>query len=286
MALIVPGGPVFAHWSDNFTASTPAVAPGTAVPAGSTTAYVANEDGDPVGLIGALAHDCEYLVIAAHNGNVNGGNTSTLLDILVDPAGGTSWSEFIADLLIGYSIAIASSAGVSRMYHFPVWLPAGTAIGARARGAHSALVTPSIVAYAAGGNKNPASWWCGQKVETVGTFDAANSRGQAHTPGNTGTYSSWTSLGSPVAARGGAVQYAVQAEGDNSLAQRTYHFQFGAGSSPIGPTINSMTGTSEQAMQFFPGPIFCDIAAGTQMQVRATCNSTAVAQDCAAYLIQ
>jgi hypothetical protein len=34
---------------------------------------------------------------------------------------------------------------------------------------------------AMGGNANPASWWCGQRVSAIGV-DAANSRGTSHTP--------------------------------------------------------------------------------------------------------
>jgi hypothetical protein len=289
MGLMLPNGPSFAHWSDNIASpSSDGLDYGTGVTPG-----LSNADGSAVTLLPALAHDCEYLVLAVCGFALSGGNTSALLDILVDPAGGTSWSELIADLLCGYSSFVemdgSGTFGVSLMYHFPVWLKAGTSIGAMARCAHGSALTaaPRVVAYAAGGNKNPASWWCGQKVETVGTFDAANSRGQAHTPGASGAYSSWTSLGSPTGVRAGAAQFAVQGPGSSSVSGKVYRFEFGAGSSQIGPCCYRGMGGLEVGTHFFPGPVFCDIPAGTQMQVRGACGTTSPqALDCAAYLVQ
>ena len=290
MGLILPSGPSFAHWSDNLgTAS----ADGVANVGVAFTPGASNADGSAVTVLSALAHDCEYLVLAISGLSVSGGNTSALLDILVDPAGGTSWSPLITDLFCGFTAVVdydsASATGIPLMYHFPIWIPAGASVGALARTSHgSALaVDPRIIAYAAGGNKNPASWWCGQKVETVGTFDAANSVGQAHTPGASGAFSSWTSLGAPTGARAGALQYGVQGPGGASVTGRVYRFEFGAGSNKIGPCLYRGYSGLEVGTHFFPGPVFCDIAAGTQMQVRAACGSSSPqALDCAAYLVQ
>lgn len=186
MGLIVPNGPSFAHWSDNL-----------AFPSGDGLDYgtpvvpgVSSSDGSPVTVLPALAHDCEYLVLGIAGFNTSGQDGAALMDLLVDPAGGTSWSELISDPLCGWTstVDLDVSAGVSGpplMYHFPVWAPAGASIGARARYAHSvAPVSPRVIAYAAGGNKNPATWWCGQKVETVGTMDPSNSRGQTIAAGS------------------------------------------------------------------------------------------------------
>jgi len=292
MGLILPNGPAFAHWSDNLgTVSADGFADvGVAITPGTS-----NADGDAVTLLSSLAHDCEYLVLAISGFGLSGSNSSALLDILVDPAGGTSWSELIADLLCGYTSPIdydgSGILAVPLMYHFPVWIPAGASVGAMARCAHGSAFAnaPRVVAYAAGGNKNPASWWCGQRIETVGTFDADNSRGQVHTPGEDGTFSSWTSLGSPIASRAGALQYAVQGPGSSSVSGRVYRFEFGAGSSQIGPCCYRGMGAVEVGTHFFPGPVFCDIPAGTQMQVRAAENNVSLSAqslDCAAYLVQ
>jgi len=363
MGLIVPDGPAFAHWSDNLTyPSAAAFDYGVGIVPGTS-----NADGSAVTVLPALAHDCEYLVLGVSGIYANAGNTSALLDVLVDPAGGTSWSEAISNLLCGYTREIdligttnAACAGLPLLYHFPMWLRAGTSIGALARCAHGSTISNArVVAYAAGGNKNPASWWCGQKVETVGTFDAANSRGQSHTPGAgvavsgaadngsglirltvssttsmttgdvryvsgvagtveangiwtitvisgttldlqgsafanaysgggavSGNYSNWANLGSAIAARAGALQYGVQGPGSTSITTRVYRFEFGAGSSRIGPSVTRGMNSIEAATHFPWGPIFCDIPAGTQMQVRGLCSVNAQSIDVAAYLVQ
>ena len=289
MGLITPG-PSWAHWSDNLSVvSANGQDYGTGVTAGNS-----NADGSSVGILSSLAHDCEYLVLGITGFGASSINSSTLLDILIDPAGGTTWDStpLISDLLAGYTAALDLDAssnifGVSLMYHFPLWIPAGASIGARARTAHTSDLSGRIVAYAAGGNRNPASWWCGQKVETVGTFNTGASIGQAHTPGASGAYSSWADLGSALGADGGAVQWAVQGTGASASSGRTYRFEFGAGSAQIGPCIFKGLSLAEVATHFFPGPVFYNFPSGTQLQVRAACGGTSPqAIDCAAYIVQ
>lgn len=288
MGLIHPG-PSWAHWSDNLgsTPSSDGVTFGTGV-----TAAANNTDGSAVTLLSALAHDCEYLVLGFSGFGLSGANSSALLDVLIDPAGGTNWSERIADLLAGYTHPFdwdsgSAGIGIPRIYHFPLWIPAGASIGARARCAHTANITGRVVAYAAGGNRNPASWWCGQKVETVGSFNASASIGQSHTPGASGVYSSWANLGSALSAEAGAVQWAVQGEMDPSVTGRVYHFEFGAGSNPVGPRLLFGVTGAESSTQLLPGPVFAQLASGTQLQVRATAGGASPQPlDCAAYVVQ
>jgi hypothetical protein len=295
---LITQGPAFARWSENLgTVSADGIANvGVAVTPGTS-----NADGSAVTLLSALAHDCEYLVLAVYGFGESAVCSSSLLDLLIDPAGGTSWSTHISDLICGYTSFLDLDAGAALgtplMYHFPIWLKAGTSIGALARTFKQSAFTntPRVVAFAAGGNKNPASWWCGQKVETVGTFDAANSRGQDHTAGASGAFSSWTSLGSPIGARSGAMQFGCGGEAttaspnpdSGSTTGRVYRFEFGAGSNQIGPCMYRGMGGLEVGTHFFPGPVFCDIPSGTQMQVRAACGGTGPEiLDVGLYLVQ
>src|SRR5215207_4816840 len=102
MSLIVKP-PSFAYCTGSWDTANPAVAPGTTV----TPSATANTDGTAQTLIPALSHDCEFLVISAGGYTAAAALASTALDILVDPAGGTSWSVLIDDLLVGYSSANA-----------------------------------------------------------------------------------------------------------------------------------------------------------------------------------
>jgi hypothetical protein len=290
MALVLPNGPSFGRWSDNIASpSSDGIDYGTGVTPGTSSV-----DGSAVEILPALAHDCEYLVLAISGFAISGNDSSALLDILVDPAGGTSWATLISDLLAGYTSfmeidAASGNFGIPLMYHFPIWIPAGTSIGAQARFAAGSTpaAAPRVVVFAAGGNKHPASWWCGQKVETVGNFNAASSRGQTHTAGASGSFSSWASLGSATASRAGAAQFAVQGPGSGAVVGKVYRFEFGAGSNRIGPPVYRGMGGQEVGTHFFPGPVFCDIPAGTQMQVRGACGVTSPQTlDVAAYLVQ
>lgn len=297
MALINPFGPAFAHWTDNFgTPGTGASAAtdgyGVAMTAGTSSA-----DGSVTEIVPALAHDCEYLWLGIQGFAISGSASSALLDIMIDPAGGTSWSELISDLVVGgasaMSWALVSTSvalGLPLGFHFPLWIRAGASIGARARFAGASAPTNSrVMAIVAGGNKNPASWWCGQKVETVGTLDAANSRGQVVSPGGSGAFGSWTNLGSTTGARAGAAQWAVGCPPTNTAGENSFLWEFGYGSTRLGPRLMKGTTTGERQSGPMAMPFFCDIPAGTQIQVRGMCGSAlaspATDMDCAAYLV-
>jgi hypothetical protein len=282
MGLIRPSPPAFTLWSSNLT-GTPAIAPGTTLTPGA-----ANVDGSVAPVLSALSHDCELLVIQLANGNDSATNNSRLVDIMIDPAGGTSWTALINDLMCGYSPSFdggdAGGAGEPRTYYFPLWLKAGTSIGARIRAAQGAAGTISVLMTAHGGNQNPGSWWCGQAVTEIG-IDAANSKGTNHTSGSTGSFSSWTNFGSTTPAPAGAIQYGLQYGGDTTVTSLAYHVEFGAGSTRIGPTFYQIGFTVENIRLIPQVPIFCSIPSGTQLQVRATCSGSPETLDVAAYVV-
>jgi hypothetical protein len=374
MALLVPNGPAFAHASDNLG---PLAHDGTGfgpqIPVG-----VSNADGADTAIMSALGHDCEYLFLSVYGVGSSGAAPPALMDLLVDPAGGTSWSTLISDLLVGGNTnTLPNSGGIHpSIFHFPLWVPAGASFGARIRRqSASAITTARAQIVAMGGNKNPAAWWCGQKVESVATFNAAASTGQALTPGLftvtnavnngsgavrltisnpdglpalttgesvtvlsvsgtaghatsvngtwtitvinsttidldgstiVGTYSSdgvvgrnpitdfsaWHNLGSPIAARAGAAQWRVGGVVVGAAqAGITYDVEFGAGGHRIGPRVYQAMSNFETAYGFYRGPIFCDIPAGTQLQVRSQSSTISggtsqITHDVAAYLVQ
>jgi hypothetical protein len=294
MALIHPCGPSFAHWTDNLGDFSGGTSYGTQCDAGLNGGTPA--DASPATLLSALSHDCEYLILGFSGFGRNGFDTATLLDILYDPAGGTSWTELISDLLVGMlgsTVDMAPAAGASGTpltYHFPLWIPAGSSIGVRAKTvASSALSTPSrVVAMAGGGNRNPASWWCGQKVATVGTFNQSTCRGQSVTPGvSSAMAGSWTNLGSTLSAGGKAAQWAVQGQVTSAASLSAARFEFGIGGVQIGPPVWIGMGQVENSSRWCPGPIFYDFPAGAQLQVRGGSSlASPGAHDVAAYIVQ
>jgi len=276
--------PSWGHCTSNFT-GTPA---GNSNSLGtSNTSGASNVDGSSVALLTNIAHDVAELVIQLLAHNAAATNTSALADILVDPAGGSTWASaaLIDDLLVGESPTGGSNTNPGYVYCFPIWLKSGHSIGVRTRTAAAAGIAQRVFIHAYGGNANPGSWWCGQTIVSVG-INAATSVGTNHTAGNSGAFSAWASLGSALSKPCGAVQWAVQGTNtDTTQNAAGYFFQFGAGSTQIGPTLFKSTSTGESGALVPTGPIFAAIPSGTQLQVRGTCSGTAEALDVAAYAV-
>ena len=288
MGLIYPSGPSWAYYSHNMS---------SALAAGGTTfgtqvaSGVSNADGSAVTILPALGHDAEYLRIMLASTLTVAVDNSALMDILIDPAGGTSWSVLIPSLavagLCALSVTSSPYAPPSGGYDFPIWIPAGASIGAQARNAGGTLQTFSVGMYAHGGNANPASWWCGQRVSAIGV-DASTSRGSSHTPGVSGSFSSWANFGSPLGEACGAVQWAVLSEHSSNTVwtSRGYQFEFGAGGVRYGGAIDRGITTGEAGWWIPTGPMFHRFPAGTQFQCRGKSSSvTAPAISVAAYAV-
>ena len=104
MGLIYPSGPSWAHYSHNMS---------SALAAGGTTfgtqvaSGVSNADGSAVTILPALGHDAEYLRIVLASTLTVAVDNSALMDILIDPAGGTSWSVLIPSLAVAGLCALS-----------------------------------------------------------------------------------------------------------------------------------------------------------------------------------
>lgn len=285
MGLINPAGPDWAYCTHNYPSSISALTFGAAITTG-----VNDADGSTVDLIGsALTHDVEYLRILINGELPIGSNNDILLTITIDPAGGTSWADLIPYLIAGavndIKVSGSDPAGVCCIYDFPIWIPAGATLGGYARSAdaaNSSLLYVAIQAY--GGNRNPASWWCGQRVEGIG-ITAASSTGTAHTTGGSGAFSTWTNLGSTLTGNCGALQWGVNGQASSFYTADSFQFEFGVGSQRIGAPLFRLLTSSEAGYWVPTGPIFKSLASGTQLQVRGTASSTARTLGVAAYAV-
>lgn len=270
--------PSWVYCTDNLPATPSTTATGTNVTCGAS-----NADGTAVTVLSGLAHDCEYLVIGfGASSSPSGINNSCLVDVLVDRAGGTSWTSVIDDLLAGFVLQTGSNNSLAqRMYRFPLWIPAGSSIGIRGRTASASTFTLRCNMWAYGGNQRPESWWCGQKVTTYGVT-AASSIGTMHTAGNSGAYSSWATVAASTSDHR-AFTMGVQGVNGTTMSGLAYHFQFGVGSINLGGTYYKQTTTAEGGWDVNPEPVFYSIPSGTNLQVRGTCSGVAEALDVAIY---
>lgn len=285
MGLIQPFGPSWAYCTHNMPTDLDPTAIGATCTSGTE-----DSDGSAVALLSsALSHDVEYLKLTIEGSMPASGNNDVLMDLLIDPAGGTSWSELIDSLIVGATGGVGASgsepsAPASMQYDFPLWIPSGAALGVRARSAHTSAATLQVGCFAFGGNKNPASWWAGQRVSSIG-INASSSTGTAHTAGNSGAFSSWANLGSTLGADAGAFQFGVNGTGSGFYSPETYWWEFGVGDIRIGPPIFKTLTSSEVGWQFPGMPIFQSVPAGSQMRVRATCSGFSQALGAAAYAV-
>lgn len=275
--------PAWTYFPSNIAGATPADGLGTVVTASGSI----NTDGTAVELLPALTADLECIVVGTQNFTFATANTASLLDILFDPAGGTAWETIVPDLQVGEGSFMSVAAGPWELpghwYTFPVFIPKGSTVGALVRSAR-ASEAGNVIIHGMGGNQNPGSFWTGQRVEAVG-ITAASSRGTAHTPGNSGVYSSWTDFGSPLSAACGALQFGVQSV-VTAVNNLLYIIEFGVGGNRIGPPIWRYCNTAERGGNTtLGGNIFCSLPAGAQLQVRGTCNGTAQALEVSAYAV-
>lgn len=265
----------FTDHASNLPVAPSTTALGTAV----TAAATAHTMGNVAAIIPALAFDCDLIEIAVAGVNGVDIDTSSLLDVVADYAGGTSWITsangiLIPKLLAGWTPTVnATSRGIGRIYRFPLRIPAGAALGARLQ---SAVVSQAadVLIRCFGGPRSP--FWTGTKISNIGT-DAVNSRGALVTPGASGAYGAWTNIG---AVTGRALRgLVVKAQGTPTslpATARAYYIQFGIAGAQVGPTLRFAVTTAEDTSDCDPSSFFpYEIPEGTQLQARATSSGTA-----------
>lgn len=278
----------FAYCSGNLPHGSATGTPPAATVGVNFSAGASNADGTAVTLKTNVAHDVHLVVIGIGGVQISNGDSGALADILVDPAGGTSWSAgFIDNLVCGYTATpAAGTVPLSQWYAFPVCVKAGTSFGIRARTRYTtASITSGRAAiWLFGEPSRPDAWWCGSRVVSIGISESTSS-GTSVTPGNTGAWGTWTNIGGTTNPRLGCLSFGLNAQGAAGTALGFY-WQMGVGSAQIPgtPTYFSSTSTAEVSSRSFPFfPTFVDVPAGAQLQVRATASGTAAAHDVALY---
>lgn len=178
------GAQSFGLTTPSWGTTRPAAANGTSVTPGTSS------EGSWTAVGSALSYDGFGLLI-----NINSAFTAStprnyVVDIGFDPAGGTSFTETIRDLLAGGATTYAAGGGC--WYYFPIYIPAGTAIGARAQGTNATALRVGWLVMQR--PMNPSMVRKGSFCETIG-LTAGAIVGTAVTAGTT-SEGSWTSIGS------------------------------------------------------------------------------------------
>lgn len=177
------------NWSfDNFGAN-PGATPGTSVTPG-----ISNAEGSWTQLATSanVAQDVSGFFLRISDNAVATPTTSKnfLCDIGVDPAGGTSYTAVISDIVCGSAGPITAAGGHS--FYFPLRIKAGSSIAARIQGSHGTATASRVGIKLYGQTTRPEMFPVGSFTETIGTI--TNSNGVSFTPGNAAD-GTWASLG-------------------------------------------------------------------------------------------
>lgn len=137
-----------------------------------------------------IAQDCYWLYLQVHSGATSTAAKNHLLDIGIDPAGGTSYTAFISNLQIGASPALTVAG--AREFVFPIFIKSGSSVAVRIQGSNATAGTVRVAARFYGQPSRPEAVPVGTISQTFGTI--TNSSGQSITPGNASD-GGWVDLG-------------------------------------------------------------------------------------------
>lgn len=180
------GAGSFCLMTPSYGTTRPAPGLGTTVTPGTAS------EGSWATVQSALAQDAYGIMVCINSAFTSATPRNYVVDIGADPAGGTSYSAIITDLLAGGATALDVGGGV--WYYFPLFIPAGSTIGARAQGTNASTMKVFTSCFQL--PMNPSQVRKGSFTETVGITPGAI-LGTSVTPG-TSSEGSWTSIGTTV----------------------------------------------------------------------------------------
>lgn len=138
----------------------------------------------------SVTADVYGILINFNSWNVSGSAKDSIVTIGLDPAGGSSFTDYINHLLTGPANAYTATDGTE--YYFPIYIKAGTSIGAKASTNNATVGTGRVAITLFCRPSRPDLIRVGSSVRSFGA-DTANSRGVLVTQG-TVSEGAWTVL--------------------------------------------------------------------------------------------
>ncbi len=167
----------------------PAASQGTRI----TPSATANTYGSYIQIFSSVDYDTYGIYLRFTNGATSGQNRDTLITIGVDPAGGSSYTDYIPDLLVGCPAQFNASVGYGMNYWFPLFIPAGASVAAKSQVNAASALGPYCNMILYQNPRYPEAVPVGNSVTAYGA-NQADSGGTAVTGGTT-SEGAWTSLG-------------------------------------------------------------------------------------------
>lgn len=219
---------------------------------------------------GTVTADCHWIRVEIADTQATGVDTSAILDVGVDPAGGTSYSVVIADLLAGYCDTLTGSTapGGQTAYGIPLKITSGSSVAIRGQTIRVADANAKIrVSMMGGATGTPYSG------TTCTTYGISGQTGTSVTPGSN-AYGSWTSIGSTTAVDLQAIMVGMQPLPGTAVSSNVYTVQVGVSSTVISPQFDFLVSSQEGRNGPRPESAFYNfVASGSQLQVRAKASN-------------
>lgn len=219
-----------------------------------------------------MAKDCEGIFLWIHSGGTASANRLSVIDLGVDPAGGTSYTAVMSDIICGKAGLVAGSGSGAFKLFLPFKIKAGASLGVRSQSSETTGFRVGCTVYGQAGSQLPFP--AGSYAEVLGY--AGSLLGTSFTPGNA-TDGGWASLGTTtrntfawqsifginnttVTAEYTYIDLAYGDASNKYLINRRMHA--GNTSEYIGDTMGSCIN---------PYEVFCDVPAGSNIYVRGNC---------------
>lgn len=257
---------VFTNWDAN-----PAVNLGTTVTPGAS-----NAEGTftQVASSANIASDVYGFSLIVNTGSLAAASKCHLLDIGVDPAGGTSYTPVISNIPCGESSSV--SPGTPHIFLFPFFIKAGSSVAVRVQGNNATAGTIKAAFKFYGNPSRPEAFPVGRFAETIGAI--TNSNGVSFTPGNAAD-GTWVSLGTTTKPLWWW-QLGYQIDNATITAEQTYiDLAFGDASNKhlitrifhAGTTTEIIAPAIPMNLNFFE--CYKPVPAGAEIWVRGRCNN-------------
>jgi hypothetical protein len=240
--------------------------PGTAVTTGAASAT----KGSPVQLLAATSFDYYWLTVIASDYSLAATASEGSMDIMVGGAGVER--VLIADLLMGNTpIFIGEVAGGCKRWDFPLYIPKGTRISARAAGVRVSTAM-RVWVYGYGGDEMPP-FRVGTRVTTYGITTVP--RGTTVTPGASGVEGAWAAVTAATTEYHFAIVPSFQCSTDTTMSSLAYSLDIGmgpaAGERQIAEGYWFVAGANESlGGPMNTMPLIDDIPSGSRLSVRVS----------------
>jgi hypothetical protein len=231
-----------------------------------------------VEILADTAYDCYGIEIFIHSGAYTAEARDILITIGIDHAGGTTYTDCEINHLIATNCGTPLFGGVR--YYFPLFIPAGSAIAAKASVNNATVRTVYVAVKLYGRPTHPELVRAGSYVDTFGAVTAA-SDGTTITAGGV-SEGNWTEVTAGDTTKPYWFWQVGWGANDSSLGALFYTMDIAYGTAGaeeiiVSDIIHSSSGSAEQMVQALANLIACvgEVDSGKRIYVRMQCHSTA-----------